>query len=276
MDDKHAILKRTSYRDYLTEDLRLQRGGARSTFRAARSDFSGSAATRCRRPMRAISAIRVSPGSSCRKRATRRGASPTSIISPMATRRSRGSWCVRLFPAPPRATRWTMSCRPRSTTARSTAPASRSAFASNSTCVHVARAGDKAQVAYVRDGTLHRVETRHAVLACFHMMIPAHHAGVAGAAARRACQERQDADLLHQRVGAELAGVRPPQGQLHHRADVVPSSVALDFPVSLGGIRHPRTPMSRCCSISRMCPARRTRDSTRALNSASGRASSTP
>ena len=42
----------------------------------------------------------------------------------------------------------------------------------DSTCVHVGRNSDRAQVAYVRDGALHRVEARHAVLACFHMMIP--------------------------------------------------------------------------------------------------------
>src|SRR4029077_14098143 len=54
----------------------------------------------------------------------------------------------------------------------------------DATCVHVGHSrpkdgvaslaydGDKAQVAYLRDGALHRVEARHAVLACFHMMIP--------------------------------------------------------------------------------------------------------
>src|SRR4029077_16150416 len=41
-----------------------------------------------------------------------------------------------------------------------------------STCVYVGRTGDKAQIAYVRDGAVPRVEARHAVLACFHMMIP--------------------------------------------------------------------------------------------------------
>src|SRR3954468_1863220 len=42
----------------------------------------------------------------------------------------------------------------------------------NSTCVHVGQNGGKAQVAYVCDGVVHRVEARHTVLACFHMMIP--------------------------------------------------------------------------------------------------------
>src|SRR5436190_1309380 len=41
-----------------------------------------------------------------------------------------------------------------------------------STCVHVGRDGDKAQVAYVRDGALYRIDAPHALLACFHMTIP--------------------------------------------------------------------------------------------------------
>src|SRR4051812_1886709 len=42
----------------------------------------------------------------------------------------------------------------------------------DSTCVHVGQNRHQAQVGYVRDGALRRVETRHVVLACFHMMIP--------------------------------------------------------------------------------------------------------
>jgi spermidine dehydrogenase len=42
----------------------------------------------------------------------------------------------------------------------------------DSTCVNVRNAGDKVQVAYIHNGTLHRVEARHVVLACFHAMIP--------------------------------------------------------------------------------------------------------
>ena len=41
-----------------------------------------------------------------------------------------------------------------------------------STCVHVIEPQSKVEVAYVRGGALRRVEARHAVLACFHMMIP--------------------------------------------------------------------------------------------------------
>ena len=72
---------------------------------------------------------------------------------------------------------------------------------------------------------------------------PAHHAGVAGAAARGACQERQDADLSTPTCWSATGGPSPnlkvssihaPMG-FHHQ-------VSLDFPVSLGGYRHPRDP----------------------------------
>ena len=93
-EEKLALLKRTSYRDYLDQNLRLQRGGRQLSCKAARSASSGSAPTRCRRRMCAISAIRALRARS-RRRRTPRGASPTSIISPTATRRSRACWCAR-------------------------------------------------------------------------------------------------------------------------------------------------------------------------------------
>ena len=42
----------------------------------------------------------------------------------------------------------------------------------DSTCVDVRHTKDRVSVGYVRGGALHRVEARHVVLACFHMMIP--------------------------------------------------------------------------------------------------------
>src|SRR6185369_3839310 len=42
----------------------------------------------------------------------------------------------------------------------------------DSTCVDVRNAPGKVLVAYMRGGALHRVEASHAVLACFHMVIP--------------------------------------------------------------------------------------------------------
>jgi len=42
----------------------------------------------------------------------------------------------------------------------------------DSTCVDVRNAGDSVRIGYVRAGVPHRVEAKHAVLACFHMVIP--------------------------------------------------------------------------------------------------------
>src|SRR5262249_26250124 len=42
----------------------------------------------------------------------------------------------------------------------------------DSTCVHVRNAGNTVELAYMRAGKLHRVAAKHAVLACFNMLIP--------------------------------------------------------------------------------------------------------
>src|SRR5262252_4567130 len=42
----------------------------------------------------------------------------------------------------------------------------------DSTCVDVRNAAGKVLVAYMRAGTMHRIEASHGVLACFHMVIP--------------------------------------------------------------------------------------------------------
>ena len=47
-----------------------------------------------------------------------------------------------------------------------------SASGSTSTCLDVRNAGDEVQIGYRRSGAMHRVAARHAVLACFHMVIP--------------------------------------------------------------------------------------------------------
>ena len=110
----------------------------------------------------------------------------------------------------------------------------------DSTCVHVGRFGDKAEVAYVRGGAVHRVEARHVVLACFHMMIPhimpdlpePQRAALAKNVKTPICYTnvlvhnwRAFANLKVNSIAAPMA--------FHHQ-------VSLDFPVSLGGYRHPR------------------------------------
>src|SRR5712671_5598742 len=112
----------------------------------------------------------------------------------------------------------------------------------DSTCVHVGQNGDKAQVAYVRDGALHRVEARHAVLACFHMMIP-HIAPELPAPQRAALAKNVKTPICYTNVlvrnwqaftNLKVSSIAAPMG-FHHQ-------VSLDFPVSLGGIHHPRDP----------------------------------
>jgi spermidine dehydrogenase len=112
----------------------------------------------------------------------------------------------------------------------------------DSTCVHAASSGGKAQIAYVRAGKLHRAEARHAVLACFHMMIP-YIAPDLPQPQREALAKNVKTPLCYTNVlvrnwraftNLKVSSIAAPMG-FHHQ-------VALDFPVSLGGIRHSRDP----------------------------------
>src|SRR4029079_172963 len=112
----------------------------------------------------------------------------------------------------------------------------------DSTCVNAGRNGDKAQVAYVRDGALHRVEARHVVLACFHMMIP-HIAPELPDEQRAALSKNVKTPLCYTNVlvrnwrpfaNLKVRSIAAPMG-FHHQ-------VPLDFPVSMGGYRHSRDP----------------------------------
>ena len=111
-----------------------------------------------------------------------------------------------------------------------------------STCVNVAQAGDKVRVAYVRDSALRRVEARHVVLACFHMMIP-HIMPDLPVPQRAALAKNVKTPLCYTNVlvrnwrafaNLKVNSIHAPMG-FHHQ-------VSLDFPVSLGGYRHPRDP----------------------------------
>jgi spermidine dehydrogenase len=112
----------------------------------------------------------------------------------------------------------------------------------DSTCVHVAQSGGNAQVAYVRDGRVRRVESRHVVLACFHMMIP-HIVPQLPALQREALSGNVKTPICYTNVlvrnwrafeNLKVNSISAPMG-FHHQ-------VSLDFPVSLGGYRHPRDP----------------------------------
>ncbi len=71
-------------------------------------------------------------------------------------------------------------------------------------------------------GVPHRVEATHAVLACFHMVIPHIMPELPAAQRDGAGAERQDADRLHQRAHAQLAAVGAARRARHLGADVVP------------------------------------------------------
>jgi len=112
----------------------------------------------------------------------------------------------------------------------------------SSTCVNVRDADDEVVVGYVRDGAAHRVAGRHAVLACFHMMI-AHLMPELPQMQRDALARNVKTPLVYTNVlvrdwqswaRLKVSDIAAPMS-FHSR-------VALDFPVSLGGYRNPRDP----------------------------------
>jgi len=112
----------------------------------------------------------------------------------------------------------------------------------DSTCVHVSNAGDRVHVAYVRRGALHRIETRHAVLACFNMIIP-YIMPELPPPQRAALAQNVKIPLVYTNV---LVGNWQPWASLGVHDISAPMSfhsrVKLDFPVTLGGYNHPRDP----------------------------------
>jgi spermidine dehydrogenase len=112
----------------------------------------------------------------------------------------------------------------------------------DSTCVDVRNAPGRVLVAYMRGGAMHRVEASHAVLACFHMVIP-HLMPELAAEQRAALAQNVKTPICYTNVvvrnwrpwaALKISGIAAPVS-FH-------STVSLDFPVSLGGYRHPRDP----------------------------------
>jgi spermidine dehydrogenase len=112
----------------------------------------------------------------------------------------------------------------------------------DSTCLDVRNAGDKVLLGYVRAGKQHRVEAKHAVLACFHMAIP-HIMPELAPAQRAALANNIKTPIVYTSV---LVRNWHAFARLGVHDIVAPMSfhsrVKLDFPVSLGGYRHPRDP----------------------------------
>jgi spermidine dehydrogenase len=117
----------------------------------------------------------------------------------------------------------------------------------DSTCVDVRNAGDSVFVGYVRAGVPRRVEAKHAVLACFHMVIP-HIMPELPAPQRDALARNVKTPLVYANV---LTRDWRPWVRLGVHDISAPMSfhsrVKLDFPVSLGGYRHARDPSEPIC-----------------------------
>jgi spermidine dehydrogenase len=112
----------------------------------------------------------------------------------------------------------------------------------DSTCVRVRNEPRKVDVAYVRHDRLHRIEADRVVLACFNMLIP-HIMPELPEKQQEALKQNVKAPLVYTKVA-----VRDwkPWVKLGIHEISAPMSfhcrVKLDYPVSLGGYRHPRTP----------------------------------
>jgi spermidine dehydrogenase len=117
----------------------------------------------------------------------------------------------------------------------------------DSTCVDVRNAGDGVLVGYVRAGAVHRVAARHAVLACFHMVIP-HIMAELPPEQRAALARNVKTPLVYTNVITRdwhpwvRLGVHDISAPMSFH-----SQVRLDFPVSLGGYRHARDPAEPIC-----------------------------
>jgi spermidine dehydrogenase len=111
-----------------------------------------------------------------------------------------------------------------------------------STVIDVRQRGDSVGIGYVSAGVPHRVTAKHAVLACFHMMIP-YVMPELPQAQREALALNVKTPLVYTNVvvrnwqpwlALKVSDIAAPMGFFSH--------VALDFPVDLGGYRHPRDP----------------------------------
>jgi spermidine dehydrogenase len=111
-----------------------------------------------------------------------------------------------------------------------------------STAIDVRQSSGAVHIGYVSAGAPHRVTAKHAVLACFHMMIP-YVMPELPQAQREALALNVKTPLVYTNVvvrnwqpwlALKVSDIAAPMGFFSH--------VALDFPVDLGGYRHPRDP----------------------------------
>ncbi|GIK81596.1 MAG: FAD-dependent oxidoreductase [Pseudorhodoplanes sp.] len=116
-----------------------------------------------------------------------------------------------------------------------------------STAVQVRNGAGAVDVTYLRGGKPHRVQGKHVVLACFNMLIP-YIAPDLPAEQARALQENIKAPLVYTKVA--IRNWRAFKALGVHEITAPRSfhcRIKLDYPVSLGGYRHPRDPAEPMC-----------------------------
>jgi spermidine dehydrogenase len=117
----------------------------------------------------------------------------------------------------------------------------------NSTCVNVRNRAQQVEVAYVRNDKIERVSADHVVLACFNMVIP-YLMPELPEEQRAALARNVKAPLVYTNV---LVRDWKPWVALKVHEITAPMSfhcrVKLDYPVDLGGYRHPRDPAKPIC-----------------------------
>jgi spermidine dehydrogenase len=117
----------------------------------------------------------------------------------------------------------------------------------DSICIGVRQTAKRVDLGYVRKGRLHRVTADHAVLACFNMIIP-HLMPDLPEPQREALAKNVKAPLVYTNVAVRnweawtKLGVHEISAPMSFHC-----RLKLDYPVDLGGYRHPRKPTDPMC-----------------------------
>lgn len=112
----------------------------------------------------------------------------------------------------------------------------------NSTAVHVGNPGGPVDIGYLNDGELYRVQGKQCVLACYNMMIPSIMPSLPDEQ-KQALHRNVKAPLVYAKVVLKNWHAFKKLGVHSLYAPTAPYSlVKLDYPVSMGGYNHARSP----------------------------------